>query len=272
MEKSLSEHILDADLIIVAVGNEWNWIRKGLKNDKRYQELLSFCENEENEWLLPVVEFEYAFYNNDPSIDEAYKKLRKMIGQKSYFLISELFLQDALLNGFEEDKTVYPCGNYRYLQTNNPEDELIKATDSEDFMELVGQIHGIIEEKHGSLYEGETFYKPFFHGKELYLNQKRLEYSKIIYRESAYLPNWDMYTRYLTGTLNHRLLMLELGVSLDYPTVIRWPFEKVTFFNKEAHLIRVHEKLYHHTPEIKEKTDSVAMNSVEYIMQESEGL
>ena len=63
--------------------------------------------------------------------------------------------------------------------------------------------------------------------------------------------------------------MLELGVGLDYPTVIRWPFEKVAFINNKARLIRVHERLYHHTPEIEAKTDSIQMNSVDYILQES---
>ena len=78
--------------------------------------------------------------------------------------------------------------------------------------------------------------------------------------------------KYLTGSINTKLLILELGVSLDYPTVIRWPFEKVAFINKGAHLVRVHEKLYHHTPEIADKTESVSMNSVDYTLQESEGL
>ena len=84
----------------------------------------------------------------------------------------------------------------------------------------------------------------------------------------------NLFRAILTGLqLRYQLNFLgELGVSLDYPTVIRWPFEKVTFVNNKAHLIRVHEKLYHHTPEIKEKTDSIQMNSVNYILQESEGL
>ena len=63
--------------------------------------------------------------------------------------------------------------------------------------------------------------------------------------------------------------MLELGVGLEYPTVVRLPFENVVSLNKKAHLVRVHEKLYQATPEIKEKTDSIKMNSVDYILQES---
>ena len=97
MDKRLSELINDSELIIAGVGKEWNWIQKGITSDDRYHDLLEFCGRDGNEWLLPIVEFEYGFYNNDPKIDEAYKALRKLIGQKNYFLISELFLQDALL-------------------------------------------------------------------------------------------------------------------------------------------------------------------------------
>ncbi len=272
MEKSLCEFLADSQLVIVGVGKEWNWLEKGIHGDKRYQDLLNYSDREGNEWLLPIIEFEYGYYNNDPAIDDAYKALHDLIGKKDYFLISELFLQDALLNGFDEERTVFPCGNYMYLQTPDPDEELIKATDSEDFMGIVDKIHRIITEKNGILETDEQFNKPFYKGKELYLNQKRQEYSKIKYIEKPYLKNWDKYMNYLTGTLGKSLCMLELGVSLDYPTVIRWPFEKVAFINKDAHLIRVHEKIYHHTPEIKEKTDSIQMNSVEYIMQERKGL
>jgi len=272
MEKSLTEYINECDKLVVGIGREWDWISKGISRDLRYQGLHKYCEDEANSWLWPIVEFEYGYYNNDERIDEAYKALRALIGVKNYFLISDLFLQDALLNGFEEENCVFPCGNYRYLQSGDPEDELMEVTKSEDFQGIVSRIHRIITERNGQLGEGETFYKPFFDGKLLYLNQKREEYSKIKYNERAYLYNWDKYQNYLSNTLGKKLLILELGVSLDYPTVIRWPFEKVTFINNKAHLIRVHEKLYHHTPEIQEKTDSVQMNSVNYILQEREGL
>ena len=104
------------------------------------------------------------------------------------------------------------------------------------------------------------------------MTEKRQEYSKIKYNEKSYIETWKDYTTFLSRTLNSNLLILELGVGLEYPTVIRWPFEKVAFINNKAHLVRVHEKLYHHTPEIENKTDSIQMNSVEYILQESKGL
>ena len=140
------------------------------------------------------------------------------------------------------------------------------------FTELVDSIHKIITELDGNIGDDSSFSSIFFDGKQLYLNQKRQEYSKIKYNEKSYIKTWEDYMAFLSRTLNSNLLILELGVGLEYPTVVRWPFEKVTFINKKAHLVRVHEKLYHHTPEIENKTDSIQMNSVDYILQESEGL
>ena len=272
MEKRLKEYIADCDQLVVGIGNEWNWVRNGINGDERYSGLIQYSRVPGNEWILPIVEFEFAYYNNDSRIDQAYKALRRLIGEKRYFLISELMIQDALLNGFDEKRTVYPCGTYRFLQTSDSEDPLIEAPKCKDFMDLVEKIHEIVTKNNGLLGKEERFNKPIFNGKELYLNQKRLEYSNIIYNESAYLPNWDMYMKYLSGTVGSNLLFIELGVSLDYPTVIRWPFEKMTFVNNKSQLLRVHEKLYQTTPEIKEKTESIKMNSVDYILQESEGL
>lgn len=272
MAQNLSALIEDADFCIVGIGSEWNWVKKGIQSDKRYEQLLEYCHDEGNQWLLPIVEYEYAYYNNDNRIAKAYKGLKSLIGEKDYFLISDTFLQDCLLYGFDKDKCVFPCGNYRYLQTNNVNDQLVDAEDTEEFMDIVMSVHSIMQKLDGNIGEDSTFSKPFKDGKELHLNQKRQEYSHSKYNEAAYLENWEKYMKYLTGTLNSSLLLLELGVGLDYPTVIRWPFEKVAFVNQKAHLVRVHEKLFHHTPEIADKTDSIQMNSVDYILQECRGL
>ena len=159
-----------------------------------------------------------------------------------------------------------------FLQDAQGDGELYSAEKCEEFFSLVKKVHEIVESGEVLLSEDMSFSKPVVNGKELYLNQKRQEYSDIKYNESFYLGNWDIYKKYLTRTLNSNLLVLELGVGLEYPTVVRWPFEKVTFINKKARLIRVHERLYQHIPEIEDKTDSVKMNSVNYIIQESNGL
>ena len=74
-----------------------------------------------------------------------------------------------------------------------------------------------------------------------------------------------MYTKWLQGTLNHRLIVLELGVSMRFPSVIRWPFEKVAYFNNKATFIRVNENLYQLTEELAGKGVGIPQNAIEWL-------
>ena len=272
MADTLLKNIEKSDFIIIGIGSEWNWVKIGLKNDDRYKEILEYSKEEGNEWLLPIIEYEYAYYNSDERIENAYKELKKLIGDKKYFLISDLFFQDALLNGFEPERSVFPCGNCMYLQYDEEDGELFNPQECPEFTSLVDKIHEIIVSDNGVLQDDICFSKPTKDGKELYLNQKRKEYKDIKYNEKAYLSYWKMYNNFLTSTLNKNMLVIELGVGFEYPSLIRWPFEKMTFLNKKSHFIRVHHKLYQLIHEIEDKTDSLKMDSVNYIMQESKGL
>ncbi len=57
-------------------------------------------------------------------------------------------------------------------------------------------------------------------------------------------PEWDAYMRWLQGTLRKKLLVLELGVGLTVPQMIRFPFEKIVYLNEKAELVRVHDRLF----------------------------
>ena len=63
MAETLLEQIEKSDFVIIGIGNEWNWVKNGLKNDDRYKEIIEYSGKEGNEWLLPVIEYEYAYYN-----------------------------------------------------------------------------------------------------------------------------------------------------------------------------------------------------------------
>jgi hypothetical protein len=88
------------------------------------------------------------------------------------------------------------------------------------------------------------------------------------YDENGYLKDWSRYTKWLQGTLNKKLCVLELGVDLTYPSIIRWPFEKVAFYNNKAHFVRVNERLYHMSEEIKDKGISIPQNAVQWLMED----
>lgn len=87
------------------------------------------------------------------------------------------------------------------------------------------------------------------------------------YNEAGYIEQWQIYTKWLQGTLNRKLLVLELGVGMQFPSVIRWPFEKVAFFNNKASFVRVNERLYQLTAELASKGVGISQNAIEWINQ-----
>ena len=82
------------------------------------------------------------------------------------------------------------------------------------------------------------------------------------------MTQWEKYTKWLQLTLNRKLCVIELGVGMNIPNVIRWPFEKIAFFNKKASFFRINETLYQLTEEIGEKGTSINMNAREFLLKE----
>ncbi len=80
------------------------------------------------------------------------------------------------------------------------------------------------------------------------------------------MEQWNKYMRWLQGTVNKRLCVLELGVGMQYPTVIRWPFERVTFINEKSSMFRIHSKLYHLTEEIKDRGYKIQEKPIDFLI------
>ena len=53
---------------------------------------------------------------------------------------------------------------------------------------------------------------------------------------------WDLYNKWLSATLNKKLMLIELGEVL-IPNLIRLPFEKVTFINQKSVLYRINGQM-----------------------------
>lgn len=88
-----------------------------------------------------------------------------------------------------------------------------------------------------------------------------------VYIEEGYLPQWNHYTRWLSNTLNRRLVILELGVGFSHPQVIRFAFEKTAFFNQKAYLYRVNRQFAQITEELAGRAEPVSMDSVEFVRE-----
>lgn len=98
------------------------------------------------------------------------------------------------------------------------------------------------------------------------LNQKRIvcPYLSDTDKETED-KQWELYNKWLSGTLAKKLLVIELGEGFNNPNLIKWPFERVVMINEKAHFYRIHSMFYQIPPEIKEKSVTFKYDSYEIL-------
>lgn len=184
--------------------------------------------------LIGIGEEWIAEGNED--IQLLYHKLQNLIQDKDYFIVTTVTDGEIRKSSLVQSRIVAPCGNVTWRQCSK--------SCTKDIWEP-GEIPDDICPHCGQPLTGNTI-------------------EAEDYIEEGYLPQWNAYTRWLSGTLNKRLVLLELGVGFQTPTVIRWPFEKTAMVNKKAHLYRIHGKFAQLSEAIKGKADSISENSLEF--------
>lgn len=252
----LKEKIADADMVLVGLGEEFGSTEKQICECGKYHDVFSEIPAE-NEWVLPYIYSEIAALETEKA---AYNNLSGLLKDKNYFIISlrtdDLVYEEEF--GFFHDRIVTPCGGIRKMQCENHcEDKVYDVPEglAEELKQVLkGNFRAIKDRKISRPVCPDC-------GAGLVFNRIGVEK----YCEAGYLPMWEKYTKWLQGTLNHKICILELGVGMKYPSVIRWPFEKMAFFNNKACFFRVHKKLYHLTEELNAKGRAVAQNPIEFL-------
>lgn len=254
----LKEKITDAELVLIGIGEEFN---ENFSRINQYPHLMKGLEeidsNESIAWAVPFLEKAYLELEKESDIVHAYRNLYELIKDKNYFIVTTCIDGHIVNAGFHNEKIVEPCGNYGKMQCSEKcSTELYDATD------FMAEIKNRLE-KLESLEGIEQPVCPHC-GKPMVFNNIISEN----YVEEGYLSQWEKYTKWLQGTVNKKLCILELGAGMQLPGIIRWPFEKVAFYNQKASFFRINEKLYQLTEEIGEKGISIERNAREYLLEE----
>lgn len=255
MNSDVRALIQDAQLVLVGIGEEF-YNKKNVKENPEYTELLEKIEEQNKGWLIPLLNYRYIQKNN-PAVLRSLEKLAELLADKNYYVVSVCANGIAEKAGFKEDRLVSPCGSVFKLQCPNHCEGTVRDLTEAELEEACGKLEiGDIS--------GISFGKCPVCGEELCLNNVYTEK----YDENGYLSDWAVYTKWLQGTLNRKLCVLELGVNLTYPSVIRWPFEKIGFFNQKASFVRVNENLYQLSEDLKDKGISIPKNSIDWLLEE----
>lgn len=171
-----------------------------------------------------------------PDIGSIYEKLNGFIKEKDFFVVTTVTDGKIVSSSLDQSRIVAPCGNVTWRQCS-------KAC-TKDIWEP-GEIPDDVCPHCGAPLTGNTI------GAENYI-------------EEGYLPQWRAYTSWLAGTLHKKLLVLELGVGFQTPTVIRWPFEKTVSLNKKSHMYRIHGSFSQLPEGVRERADAISENSMEF--------
>lgn len=254
--QELRKRIEDAELVLVGLGEAFQYDWGVLLQDDRYREIEQEIGDDENHvWIVPFLQKMILRRGCEERWKRAYEALRKLIENKNYFVVS-LCMDDYLYSaGFDEKRLVTPCGGFRRMQCDqNCAGELYAMP--EDSYEAVLQYY------RGELQLGDLR-EPRCEkcGGKLRFNQLGVKR----YAEEGYLEQWSAYTKWLQGTMNKNFCMIELGAGMAYPGIVRFPFEKMAYYNRKAFLYRVHPQLYQLGEEIGDRGRGIAEDPVNFL-------
>lgn len=249
--------IRDAELVLVGLGEDFQYDWNGLAGDERFHEIEEeIGDNEEMVWIIPFLQKMVLRQSRQDRWTCAYQNLRRMIEGKNYFIVS-LCMDDYIYNaGLAESRIVTPCGGFRKMQCDCNCSHTLSDIPEECY-------HAVLQYYRKELPVGALKEPVCSHcGGRLKFNQLGVDR----YAEEGYLEQWREYTQWLQGTVNRKLCVLELGVGMGYPTVIRFPFEKIVFYNQKAYMYRVHRTLSQLGEAIGERGMSIAEDPVDFML------
>lgn len=251
--------IKEADMVLVGLGEEFNDSRR-LRECPEYERGCGRLKEEDWQWMIPGWGEYCSKRLGESGLTSALGRLGALLEDKNYFVVATATDSRVALGPWKQGRIVMPCGSG--LKKQCREGCRGSATDLEE------QDRERLRELFDALYEGAIPAD----GGNLSGRCAQCGGSMILnniyadgYDESGYLETWRLYTQWLQGTLQKRLAVLELGVNMRFPSVIRWPFEKIVFLNQQAVMIRVHEKLYQLTKETAEKGWGIQQNAIEWL-------
>lgn len=252
--EEIKEKIKAADMVLVGIGEELE--RKDvLEANPAYCRGCKDMAEHGIQWLYPMVS--RYFLKEDALLKQAYQKLAELLEGKNYFVISTAVNGLIGESGLKQDRITEPCGTCLRMQCGNGCEGSVRQTSEEMFTKCISYIRGEKSWAELNLPVCESC-KSGMECNSLYAEH---------YLEEGYRPSWERYKKWLQGTVNRKLCVLELGVGMQYAGLIRFPQEKIVGLNQKAELIRVHHLLSQLPEEIHGRGIGISENAVDFLIR-----
>lgn len=227
MYDELLRDINECDMVLIGVGEHVSFI-----------ESLDYNQNYSLEDWKGIIS---SSAQRKVQLVEFYNSLEKVIQKKNYFIITTNVDAAVEESNINKIRVVAPCGSINRVQCACKETEGIIDTPAEYYTNL----EECVCPKCGAMYMPNV-------------------YNKKYYNENGYLKQWNLYNKWLQGTLNKKLLVLEIGCAFNMMSLIRMPFEKIVLINQKAKYYRISDKFPQITAELAERMVSMEVNPIEF--------
>lgn len=186
-------------------------------------------KSEEERWSYWAKHINYSFISPPPL--SAYQDLYKLVKNKNYFVITTNVDGQFEKSGFDHNKVFEVQGSYGKMQCSvGCHNKLYDDT------KIVKQM---LKCKDNLKIDSDLVPKcPICSGK-----------MEINIRKDAFFvedDNWHKlnknYEKFINDNINKNVVLIELGVGFNTPSIIRFPFEQLSYQCNTFHLIRINDK------------------------------
>lgn len=254
----LITRIEEADMVLVGLGEDFDR-RVELVQSDIYKKGCERLAEENAHSLIPAWNTFCIDKAGVSSGEQELQKLATLLMDKNYFVVTVSTNPLLAAIPWKHGRIVMPCGSSLQKQCSKGCNKVIPINEYDEL-----NLKNLFEQLYagGNVAGLSTILGTCTECNQPYcLNNVYAEN----YDESGYLEQWSLYMKWLQGTVNRKVLLLELGVGMKFPSVIRWPFEKVAYFNQKSYFCRVHEKLYQLTAELSGKGCGISQNAIDWL-------
>ena len=182
-------------------------------------------KTEEEKWAFWARVIQCNVYDTHPT--PLYQKLRHIVKDKKYFVITTNADHQFFINGFNMNSYFETQGNYIYLQCQKGCHN--KVYYNKDMIQQM-----IEQTKDCKIPHGLVPRCPVC-GKKMDVHVRK---DQFFVETDVWKKNNEKYAHFLRNALYHKVVFLEFGVGFNTPGIIRYPFEQMVYQNEDANLIR----------------------------------
>ncbi|MDN5316462.1 MAG: hypothetical protein PWR08_586 [Thermoanaerobacterium sp.] len=176
-----------------------------------------------------------------------YKKFYQLVKEKKYFVITTNVDHQFWKAGFPDEKIFATQGDYGYIQCAVGCHD--KVYDDEEL------VREMLKKTKDCKIPSELVPKCPVCGGEMDVNLRK---DKYFVQDEAWYKACDRYNAFVNEIQGKQVVLMELGVGFNTPSIIRYPFEMMAYQNPNATLIRLNRD--HPEGIIENKFKTIAFN------------